>query len=334
MANLTTSYLGIPLKNPVMVGSSPFSKQIELAKLMEDQGVGAITMYSLFEEEVRHESLELDYYLNKGTESFAEALTYLSEPPVITLESDRYLEHLRILKETLSIPVIASLNGSTPGGWVRLAKQMEEAGADAIEMNLYLMVTDPHVSAEAKEAVFKEMIHLVAEACNIPVSIKLSPFYSSLPNFIKEADHAGVKGYVLFNRYLQPEFDIEKKEISMKARYSSSSDTSLGANWIAVLSPMVEKDFVLCNGVHTAEDIVRGVMAGASAAYMVSEFLIHGPRVASTVIQDLNAWMDTHEYADIASMKGLMAEKLLENSMALKRQSYMKALRSFNENLL
>ncbi|MFZ3069713.1 MAG: dihydroorotate dehydrogenase-like protein, partial [Anaerolineaceae bacterium] len=227
MPDLKTNYLGLALKNPLVAGASPFSREVELVKQLEDGGVSAIVMHSLFEEEVTHESLELDYYLNKGTESQPEAQTYLVEPPEIKSIADRYLEQLRKIKAAVDIPVIASLNGTTPGGWINLAKDIQSAGADALELNTYSVVTDPNVTSEQVEKNRLALIQEVSKSVNIPVTVKLSPYLTTLPHFLVRAYKAGAEGFVLFNRFLQPQFDIESLDVERKVRLSTSADLAL-----------------------------------------------------------------------------------------------------------
>ena len=334
MADLRTSFIGIDLKNPLVVGSSPFSKNLELAKLLEDQGAAAIVMYSLFEEETVHESNELDYYLNRGTESYPEALTYIPEPTQITSNTDRYLEQIRLLKGALSIPVVASLNGFTPRGWSVLASQIEAEGVDALERNLYTVVTDEDTDPNTIIDDYVAMVKNVCESTSIPVCVKISPYFTNLPRFLCRAQEAGADGFVMFNRFLQPDIDIDNEKVTLKTRLSSSADLSLAASWIALMSPKLATDFAACNGVHTAQDIVKAVMAGASAVTMVSELLQHGPKAVSKVLRDLNEWMDKNEFGSIPRLKGVMSQNRVKDPLAFERGNYIKALRSYNENVI
>jgi len=334
MADLSTRFIGIDLKNPLVVGSSPFSKQLELAKLLEDEGASAMVMYSLFEEETIHESNELDYFLNRGTESQPEAQTYIPEPSEITSNTDRYLDQIRLLKSSLSIPVIASLNGFTPAGWSRLARQIEAEGADALELNLYTVVTDETIHPDVIIDGYVAMVKDVCATTNLPVCVKLSPYFTNLPRFLCSAQKAGADGFVLFNRFLQPDIDIDNERVTLKTRLSTSADLSLAASWIALMSPKLKTDFAACNGVHTAHDIVKAIMVGASAVTMVSELLQNGPRAVSKVLRDLNEWMDTNEFETIGKLKGVMSQDRVKDPIAFERGNYIKALRSYNENVI
>lgn len=334
MADLSTSFIGIDLKNPLVIGSSPFSKQLELAKLLEDQGASAMVMYSLFEEETTHESNQIDYFLNRGTESQPEAQTYFPEPAALTSNTDRYLEQIRLLKSTLSIPIVASLNGFTPRGWGQLAALIEAEGADALELNLYTVITDPTVAPDTIISGYVEMIRRVRANTHLPICVKLSPYFTNLARFLVLAKEAGSDGFVLFNRFLQPEIDIMDERVHLRTRLSSSADLSLATSWISRLSPRVRADFAACNGVHTGQDIVKAVMAGASAVTMVSELLQHGPKAVSKVLKDLDEWMDTNEFESINKLKGVMSQNHLKDPMTLERGNYIKALNSFNENVI
>ncbi|MGB4594559.1 MAG: dihydroorotate dehydrogenase-like protein [Anaerolineaceae bacterium] len=334
MADLTTTFTGMELKNPLIVGSSPFSKQLDLAKLLEDEGAAAMVMYSLFEEETIHESNELDYFLNRGTESQPEAQTYIPEPQAITSNTERYLEQIRLLKSSLSIPIIASLNGFTPRGWSKLASQIEAEGVDALELNLYTVVTDETINPDRIIDGYVAMVSDVCANTSIPVCVKLSPYFTNLPRFLCLAKDAGADGFVLFNRFLQPDIDIDNERVTLKTRLSSSADLSLAASWIALMSPKLNTDFAACNGVHTAHDIVKAVMAGASAVTMVSELLQHGPKAVSKVLRDLHTWMDVNEFETIGKLKGVMSQNHVKDPLAFERGNYIKALRSYNENVI
>ena len=334
MADLSTHFAGLKLKNPLVVGASPFSRNLELSRLLEDQGAAGIVMYSLFEEEVTNEQLATDHFLNVGTESQPEAQTYLVEPPVMEDKAERYMDQIRALKSALSIPVIASLNGFSKSGWVSLASRMEAAGADAVELNLYSVVTDPDVSSEQVVQGYLEMMRQVRSHTKLPLAIKISSHFKDLPRVLKLASETGVDGFVLFNRFLQPDIDIEKMTVNLKARLSTSDDLAQSIVWTAIVSPEIDKDIVVCSGVHTAQDVVKAIMAGGCAVTMVSELIKHGPRAVGKVLTDLNAWMDMHNYPDINSMRGAMARGRGEHSIAYERRNYMQALQSYNENLL
>lgn len=334
MAELKTSYLGLPLKNPLVAGASPFTLQLDVVKQLEDSGVSALVMHSLFEEEVTHESLELDYFLNKGTESQPEAQTYLVEPRRIESIADRYIAQLQKIKESVEIPVIASLNGVTPGGWVRLAKDLQAAGADALELNIYTLVTDPGLNSDQVEKNYISLIQEVCKQVNIPVAVKLSPFLTTLPHFLARAYKAGAEGFVLFNRYMQPNFDIESLEVERKARLSTNADLALPARWIAIASSQLKADFALSGGVHSPEDMVKAIMAGAKVAYVVSALLANGVKHAARLLSGLSVWMDRNGYESVEKMLGTLRLDKIENPEAYERANYLRTLKSFDERVI
>jgi len=334
MADLKTTYLGLSLKNPLVVGASPFSHHLDLVKQLEDNGVSALVMYSLFEEEINHESLALDYFLNKGTESQPEAQTYLVEPAEIHSVADRYLAQLQRIKETVEIPVIASLNGTTTGGWVKLAEQIQAAGADALELNIYSLVTDPQLTSEQIEKGYLNLIQEVCKHVSIPVTVKLSPYLTSLPHFLARAYKMGADGFVLFNRFMQPDFDIESLDIVRKAPLSTSADLSLPARWIAIASAQLSADFALSGGLHSAQDMVKAIMAGAKVTYVVSEFLQHGIGTAADLLMGLNHWMDKNDYPSVEQMRGTLRYDKIADPTAYERANYMSSLKSFDEKVL
>ena len=334
MAELKTNYLGLALRNPLVAGASPFSTQLELVRQLEDSGIGALVMHSLFEEEVTHESLELDYFLNKGTESQPEAQTYMVEPRKIESIADKYVLQLQKIKQSVDIPVIASLNGVTPGGWVRLAKDLQAAGADALELNIYALVTDPTINSDLVE---KNRITLIQEVCknvSIPVTVKLSPFLTTLPHFLARAYKAGAEGFVLFNRFMQPVFDIETLEVERKTPLSTKADLALPARWIAIASSQLDADFALSGGVHSPEDMVKALMAGAKVTYVASALLQNGIKYAARLLSGLNAWMDEHGYESVDIMRGTLRLDKIENPAAYERANYLRTLKSFDEHLL
>jgi len=334
MAELKTSYLGLPLKNPLIAGASPFSVQLDVVRQLEDSGVSALVMHSLFEEEITHESLELDYFLNKGTESQPEAQTYLPEPRNIVTVADKYIAQLQKIKASVEIPVIASLNGTTPGGWVRLAKDLQAAGADALELNIYTLITDPALASDQVEKNYLSLIQEVCKHVSIPVAVKLSPFLTTLPRFLARAYKAGAEGFVLFNRFMQPIFDIESLEVERKARLSTSADLALPARWIAIASSQLKADFALSGGVHSPEDMVKAIMAGAKVTYVVSALLANGVKYAASLLNGLNAWMNKNGYESIEKMLGTLRLDKIENPAAYERANYLRTLKSFDERLL
>ena len=331
MTELSTTYLGLKLKNPLVASASPLSKRIEKAKKLEEAGISAIVMYSLFEEQIIHESLELDHFLSRGTESFAEALTYLPDGGMYGVSPEKYLNQVAGLKKAVNIPVIGSLNGVSKGGWTSYAKRIEEAGADALELNLYFLSTDPNLTAAELEDAQVELVADVKSAIKIPLAVKLSPFVTSLPNFAKRIVDAGANGLVFFNRFYQPDFDLDELDIVHNLDLSTSADLRLPLRWISILYGKVNADYALTSGVHTAKDVLKAMMAGAKVAMMASTLLHNGETVIPAVLEDLQTWMKEREYESIKQMQGSMSQKNVKEPAAFERANYMKVLGSWRD---
>jgi dihydroorotate dehydrogenase (fumarate) len=331
MTDLTTTYLGLELKNPLVAAASPLSKKLESAQRLEEAGVAAIVMYSLFEEQIIHESLELDHYLTSGKDSFSEALSYLPEAGSYSLTPEKYLKQVALLKKELHIPVIGSLNGVSKGGWTSYARRIEEAGADALELNLYYVATDPNLKGEELEAAQIELVADIKSAIKIPLAVKLSPYITSLPNFAARLVEAGAQGLVLFNRFYQPDFDLQELEIIHTLELSSSSEIRLPLRWISIMYGKVNADFALSSGVHTAKDALKAVMSGARVAMLASKLLHDGERSVTAILSEMNWWMETHEYESIKQMCGSMCQKFVREPSAFERANYMKMLSSWRE---
>lgn len=331
--DLTTSYLGLELKNPLVASASPLSKKLDLVKRLEDAGAAAIVMYSLFEEQITHESRELDYFLTRGTEHYGEALSYFPDLGHYNVGPEPYLEHLHRVKQAVSVPVIGSLNGVSSGGWVEYAQRMQAAGADAIELNIYYLPTDPQLSAAALEDSYVELVRDVCARVRIPVALKLSPFFTALPHAARRFAEAGASGLVLFNRFYQPDFDLERLEVTPNLHLSTSHDLRLPLSWIAILYGRVPVDFALTGGVHTARDVLKSMMAGANVAMLASELLANGIYRLSDILADLRDWMAEHEYRSIREMQGSMSQRAVAEPAAFERANYMKALNTFDARL-
>jgi dihydroorotate dehydrogenase (fumarate) len=329
MSDLSTTYLGLRLKNPIVASASPLSKKIDRARKLEEAGVAAIVMYSLFEEQIIHESLELDHYLNRGSESFPEALTYLPDGGLYAIRPEKYLDQVAALKKTLNIPIIGSLNGVSKGGWTRYARRIEEAGADALELNMYYIATDIEMTSSDIEETQVELVAEVKSAIRIPLAVKISPFITSIPNFVRRLVEAGADGLVLFNRFYQPDFDLDELEIVHSLDLSTSSDLRLPLRWISILNGKVNVDFALTSGVHMHKDVLKAMMAGAKVAMMASSLLHNGEQVIGQILNDLDVWMHDHEYASIQQMQGSMSQKSVKEPAAFERANYMKVLNSF-----
>jgi dihydroorotate dehydrogenase (fumarate) len=329
MTDLSTTYLGLNLKNPLVASASPLSKKIARAQKLEEAGIAAIVMYSLFEEQIIHESLELDHYLNRGSESYPEALSYLPDGGLYAIRPEKYLDQLTALKKILNIPVIGSLNGVSKGGWTNYARRIEEAGADALELNMYYIATDLDMTSSDIEEIQVELVAEVKSAIKIPLAVKISPFVTSIPNFVKRLAEVGADGLVLFNRFYQPDFDLDELEIIHSLDLSTSSDLRLPLRWISILHGKIQADFALTSGVHTYMDVLKTMMAGAKVAMMASNLLHGGEQVIGPMLNDLEEWMKVHEYESIQQMQGSMSQKSVKEPAAFERANYMKVLNSF-----
>ncbi|HUH99085.1 MAG TPA: dihydroorotate dehydrogenase-like protein, partial [Anaerolineales bacterium] len=298
---------------------------------LEEAGIAAVVMYSLFEEQIIHESLELDHYLARGTESFAEAVTYLPDIGTYSLLPDRYVANVEKLKKSVHIPVIGSLNGVSKGGWTRYARLIQDAGADALELNLYYIPTDPSLPAQELEDMQVNLVADIRSSIKIPLAVKLSPFYTSLPHFVKRLEKAGADGLVLFNRFYQPDFDIEELNISHTLELSSASELRLPLRWIALLHGQIGVDLALTSGVHSAADVLKAMMAGAKVSMMASELLRGGADSVSNILAELRTWLEGHEYTSIQQMQGSMSQESVAEPSAFERANYMKVLSSFRD---
>jgi dihydroorotate dehydrogenase (fumarate) len=331
MTDLSTTYLGLRLNNPLVASASPLSKKVDTVLQLEEAGVAAVVMYSLFEEQIIHESLELDHFLTRGTDSFAEALSYLPDIGTYALTPEKYLNHVAALKKAVKIPVIGSLNGVSKGGWVEYARRIQDAGADALELNLYFIPADPSLTAAEIEDAQVELVADVKSNIKIPLAVKLSPFYASLPHFAKRLADAGADGLVLFNRFYQPDFDLDTLEIVPSLDLSTSSELRLPLRWISILHGRINVDFALTSGVHTARDVLKAMMAGAKVAMMASNLLHHGIQAIPSMLNELSGWMETREYQSIVQMQGSMSRRSVAEPAAFERANYMKVLNSFRQ---
>jgi len=331
MTDLSTTYLGLRLKNPLVASASPLSRKVERVQRLEEAGIAAVVMYSLFEEQIIHESLELDHYLMQGTDSFPEAMSYLPDSGTYSLLPEKYLAKITELKRAVNIPVIGSLNGVSKGGWVRYARLMQDAGADAVELNLYYIPTDPALTAGELEDAQAALVADVKASISIPLAVKLSPFYTSLPQFARRLSEAGADGLVLFNRFYQPDFDLEELKIAHTLELSTSSDLRLPLRWISILHGSLDVDLALTSGVHTATDVLKAMMSGAKAAMMASELLHGGPERIPAILSELQTWMEVHQYTSIMQMQGSMSRMSIAEPSVFERANYMKVLSSFRD---
>ena len=330
MVDLTTTYLGLKLKNPLVASPSPLSEKVENVKRMEEAGVAAVVMYSLFEEQIIHESLELDYFLTRGTESFAEALTYFPNIGKFTLAPEKYVEALKKTKLAVNIPVLGSLNGVSSGGWIEYGRKIQDAGADALELNLYYLPVDLDLTSSQLEDNYLKLVSDVRAGISIPLAVKLAPFFTALPNFAKRLVDAGADGLVLFNRFYQPDLDLENLEVVPNLVLSNSDELRLPLRWIAILYGKVKADLALTSGVHTPEDAIKAIMAGANVAMSTSALLKRGSNAIRDILTGMEEWLVAHEYESIKQMRGSMSQGAVAEPAAFERANYMKVLNSFN----
>jgi dihydroorotate dehydrogenase (fumarate) len=330
--DLTTTYLGRKLKNPLVASASPLSRSIDNIRRLEDAGAAAVVLFSLFEEEILHETRELDHYLTYGTESYAEALSYFPAPHEFYLGPEEYLEHIRRAKAGVEIPIIGSLNGVSPGGWINYARKIEAAGADGLELNLYYIPTDPALSSDDIERMYLNTLKAVKASVNIPVALKLSPFFSAMANMARQFDAAGADALVLFNRFYQPDIDLENLEVVPNVILSTPQAMRLPLRWIAILYGKIKADLAATSGIYTASDVLKMLMAGANVTMMTSALLRHGVRHISKVLEEMIVWMEAHEYESVKMMQGSMSQKAVAEPAAFERANYIKALHSFQRN--
>jgi len=330
MIDFSTNYLGLKLKGPIVVSSTPLSETIDGVRRMEDAGAAAIVLTSLFEEQLDLESKALDDDLSRGTDSFAESLGYLPDLSDYRMTQDVYLDHLRQVKAAVKIPVLGSLNGATAGGWVRYAKDIEQAGADAIELNTYALATDKHQTSAELEAQLLALVAAVTSAVHVPVAVKLSQSFTSVPNLVARLKDVGARGVVLFNRFYQPDFDIESLEVKPTLHFSTPSELLPRLHWAAILYGNVNIDVAVSGGVHSAEDVLKSIMAGANIAMMASALHIHGIEHIGRVLSDVQYWLERHEYTSLGEMRGCLSRRSVPDTSPYDRGNYIKTLSSYS----
>jgi dihydroorotate dehydrogenase (fumarate) len=327
--DLGTEYLGMRLPHPLVVGASPLSDDLDGVRRLEDAGAAAIVLRSLFEEQITREQMSEFVNLDSHGESFAEAVSFFPSTHAFALGPFQYLEHLRRAKSAIGIPLMASLNGATPGGWIDYARLMEQAGADALELNLYRLATDPEATSADIERQAIQTIREVKKAVAIPVAVKLSPFYTAFANLAREFDRAGANGLVIFNRFYQPDIDAAELTATRTLHLSDSSELRLRLHWLAILSGRVRTSLAVTGGVHTALDVVKATMAGAHVTQVVSALLMHGPAHLGALLADLTAWMQEHEWPSLTEMRGNMSLSKVPDPDAYERANYMLMLQGW-----
>ena len=311
--------------------SSPLSEKMETVRKMEEAGISAVVMYSLFEEQIIHESLELDHFLFTGSEISPEITSFYPQSGRYTLKPDAYIGAVGKIKKAVSIPIIGSLNAVSTGGWIKYARKIEDAGADAIELNIYYLAANPDQTSAQVEDNYVNLVHEVCQSVKFPVAVKLSPYFTALPNMVKRLVEAGAKGLALFNRFYQPDFDLDNLDVLHSLELSTSSELRLPLRWISILYGKVKADLALTSGVHNAVDVLKSMMAGAKAAMLASELLQNGIQRIPAILGDLETWMKEHEYKSIQQMQGSMSQKSIKEPAAFERANYMKVLGSFKE---
>jgi dihydroorotate dehydrogenase (fumarate) len=330
MTDISMQYLGMKLSGPIVVASTPLSESIDNIRRMEDAGASAIVLTSLFEEQLALESRTLDEDLSRGTDSFAESLDYLPEQRDYRMTHEGYLEYLRRAREAVEVPILASLNGTTSGGWVRFAKEMEQAGANAIELNTFALATDRSQTSAEVELQLLELVGSVCKAVRVPVAVKLSQSFTSLPHLCARLENAGAKAVVLFNRFYQPDFDIEALEVRPTLHFSTPSELLPRLHWAAILYGNLKGDIAITGGVHSAEDVLKAIMAGGSVAQMASALHIHGIEHIARVLADLHYWLEKREYTSLAETRGCLSRRSVPDTSPYDRGNYIKTLSSYS----
>jgi len=327
--DLTTRYLGLNLRTPLVPSASPLSDEVDGIKRMEDAGASAVVLYSLFEEQLTQEQDALQHHLAHGTESFAEALSYFPEGNEYRVSPDGYLNHIRKAKEAVKIPVIASLNGSSLGGWVDYAKMMQQAGADALELNIYFVATEPDRNPQEVEQVYLDILTAVKRVVRIPVAVKLGPYFSNMANMARQLDGAGADGLVLFNRFYQPDIDLETLEVRPNVLLSTPQAMRLPLRWVAILFGRIKANLAATSGIHNHQDVIKMLMAGADVTMMCSALLGHGVEYIREIETRMCEWMEEHDYQSVQQMQGSMSQKYCSDPAAFERAQYMRAVLSY-----
>ncbi len=327
--DLTTTYMGMSLENPIVVSALPLSENVDNVYKMQEAGASAVVMYSLFEEQITWQSHQLDHYLSYGVESFVEAKNYFPDMEEYHVGPEAYLNLINRAKMAVDIPIIGSLNGVSSGGWIDYAKRIEQAGVDALELNIYYLPTDIGMSSSEVEQMYLDVVKDVKSSISIPVAVKLSPYFSATANIAYRLAQAGADGLVLFNRFYQPDFDLENLEVVPHLVLSKSYELRLPLRWVAILYGQVPADFAITSGVSTHEDVLKGLMAGAKVTMIASALLRHGINHISGVLENLTHWMEEREYESVVQMQGSMSHQFVAEPAVYERANYMKVLDSW-----
>jgi len=330
MIDLSTEYMGIKLKNPLVASASPLSEDIEKIKQMEEKGISAVVLHSLFEEQIKLQERELNQSLSQGTESYAEALSYFPDLNNYRFAPDEYIDYISRVKDKVKIPIIGSLNGVSEGGWVRYAKKIAEAGADALEVNIYYLPTQKSNSCQEIEQIYLDLIKSLRQNITIPIAVKLSPYFNSIPGITDKLAEEGADGLVLFNRFYQPDIDLTEMSVVPNLELSRSSELRLRLRWVAILYQKVKADMAITGGIHTTEDIIKGILAGANITMMTSALLEKGIPYINELIKGTEEWLRRHQYHSINEIRGLLSQQNVKESDAFERANYMKVLKSYH----
>ncbi len=328
--DLTTTYMGLTLRSPLVPSASPLSESIDNIQRMEDAGAAAVVMHSLFEEQLRLERYEMHHHMTYGTESFPEALTYFPELSSFRVDAETYLDHICKAKAKVDIPIIASLNGSSVGGWTSYAQQIEQAGADALELNVYYVPTDMNLTGTEIEQTYLDILQSVKAVVTIPVAIKLSPYFTNMVNMAKQLDHVGANALVLFNRFYQPDINLDTLEVEPNVLLSTPQSMRLPLRWIAILFSHVNASLAATSGIHHGKDVLKMLMAGASITMLCSVLLRHGIHQIRIIEQEMCEWMEEHEYESIRQLQGSMSQKNCPSPSAFERAQYVRSLQTYN----
>lgn len=329
MSDLSVRYLGLNLSNPIVVSANPLCEDLDNIRRMEDAGAAAIVLHSLFEEQLTLESLQLDRSMSHGADSNPEGLSFLPEMGNYNLGPEGYLDHIRKAKEAVSIPIVASLNGASRGGWVKYARKIQEAGADALELNIYMIPTKPEQTGWQVEQIYIDLVQSIRAQIDIPLAVKLSPYFSSLASMALQLSDAGADGIVIFNRFYQPDFDLENLDVFPTLTLSNSNELLLRLHWAAILYGMIKADIAITGGIHTGKDVIKSMMAGARAAMMTSALLKYGILHISSVLEDIRIFMEENEYDSVLQMQGSLSRRSLKNAGNFERTNYMRILSSY-----
>jgi dihydroorotate dehydrogenase (fumarate) len=321
--------MGLDLKHPVVPSASPLSRDLGTIKAMEDAGAAAIVMHSIFEEQIEFEQESLHHFLERGTELFPEALTYYPPMPEYKVGPEEYLEHIRQAKDAVDIPIIGSLNGISLGGWIDYARLIEEAGADGLELNVYFIAANPKTDAAEVEKLYLDILGVVNESVEIPIALKLSPFFTTMASFAQRVDEAGADALVLFNRFYQPDINLEDLEVEPSLVLSTSDEMRLPLRWIAILYGRVKASLALTSGIHTSQDVLKAVMGGSDVAHVCSVLLKHGLERIGQLVDGVELWMEEHEYESIRQMRGSLSQQAVAEPAAFERANYIRILQRY-----